>query len=145
GTLRKAANHLAALLVELRTALDLDSVRGHEGAAARAYFEAFPSMIRQQADIFVMNGRRRRPPLDPVNALLSFLYALLRHDCVAALETVGLDPAVGYLHVDRPGRPSLALDLMEEFRPLVAERVALALINRRQVSAKSFAIDPGGA
>ncbi len=144
-TLRQGAGHLAALLVQLRGATDLDSVRGHEGAAARAYFDSFSALIRQPGDDFVMNGRTRRPPRDPVNALLSFLYALVQHDCTAALESVGLDPAVGYLHVDRPGRPSLTLDLMEEFRPLLADRLVVALINRRQVSAQGFATDPGGA
>jgi CRISPR-associated protein Cas1 len=144
-TARQAAGHLGALLLELPGAADLNALRGLEGAAASAYFDAFSSMIRQQADVFAMKGRNRRPPLDPVNSLLSFMYALLRHDCAAALETVGLDPAVGYLHADRPGRLSLALDLMEEFRSLVADRLVLALINRRQVSARGFTTDAGGA
>jgi CRISPR-associated protein Cas1 len=90
-------------------------------------------------------GRSRRPPLDPVNALLSFLYTLLTHDCRSAAEAVGLDPAVGFLHRDRPGRPSLALDLMEELRPVLADRLALSLINRRQVSARDFEKREGGA
>lgn len=91
------------------------------------------------------SGRSRRPPLDPVNALLSFLYTLLTHDCRSALESVGLDPAAGFLHRDRPGRPSLALDLMEEMRPVLADRLALSLINRRQVRARDFTVQDGGA
>jgi CRISPR-associated protein Cas1 len=143
--LRQTASHLGALLLELPTRTDLNAVRGVEGAAARAYFDAFPNMLRQQADVFRMEGRSKRPPRDPVNSMLSFVYALVRHDCTAALESVGLDPAVGFLHEDRPGRLSLALDLMEEFRALVADRLVLTLINRRQVGAKGFATDPGGA
>jgi CRISPR-associated protein Cas1 len=142
---RGTANQMAGLLIEVAKAQDLDVLRGVEGAAARAYFEAFGAMVRQQADVFEMKGRTRRPPLDPLNSLLSFLYALLRHDCASALEAVGLDPAVGYLHVDRPGRLSLALDLMEEFRSLIADRLALALINRRQVQGSGFAKDATGA
>ena len=92
-----------------------------------------------------MNGRSRRPPLDPVNCLLSFAYGMLRHDCIAALTAAGLDPDVGYLHVDRPGRPSLALDLMEEFRTLVADRLVLSLINRQQITPDQFATRDGGA
>lgn len=92
-----------------------------------------------------MDGRTRRPPRDRVNAVLSFLYALLRAECIAGLESVGLDPQVGFLHALRPGRPALALDLMEEFRPIIADRLALALINRRQVQAQHFANLPGGA
>src|SRR5665213_3161453 len=92
-----------------------------------------------------LNGTSRRPPLDPVNALLSFLYTLLTHDCRSAAEAVGLDPAVGFLHRDRPGRPSLALDLMEELRPIFADRLALSLINRRQLQATDFERREGGA
>ncbi len=142
---RKAAGQMAALLLEVPRAQDMDVLRGVEGSAARVYFEGFSCMIRQQADAFEMKGRTRRPPLDPLNSLLSFVYALVRHDCAAALEGVGLDPAVGYLHADRPGRLSLALDMMEEFRALVADRLVLALINRRQVQASGFAKDAGGA
>ena len=115
-----------------------DALRGLEGEAANVYFGAFDALIRTQREDFRFDGRSRRPPLDPVNALLSFVYALLVHDVRSALETVGLDPAVGFLHRDRPGRPSLALDLMEEFRPVFADRLVLSLINRRQVSAKGF-------
>ena len=98
-------------------------MRGHEGEAAAGYFAVFDAMIRSDDPAFRFTTRSRRPPLDAVNALLSFLYALLRHDCTSALAAVGLDPAVGYLHADRPGRPSLALDLMEEFRPALADRL----------------------
>lgn len=143
--LKKAATHMAAVLEGLPQAADLDGARGIEGETARTYFAAMPLMIRQPTEQFPMDGRSRRPPRDPVNALLSFLYGLLRHDCAAALQTVGLDPAVGFLHADRPGRLSLALDLMEEFRPLIADRLVLALINRRQVAADGFSTDPGGA
>jgi CRISPR-associated protein Cas1 len=143
--LRAAAQHMAAVLTSLPTVASLDAARGVEGETARTYFSAFNHMIRQQADFFCMRGRNRRPPRDPVNSLLSFVYALVRHDCAGALQTVGLDPAVGFLHADRPGRPSLALDLMEEFRSLIADRLVLSLINRRQVNPKGFHADPGGA
>jgi CRISPR-associated protein Cas1 len=95
--------------------------------------------------LFAFSGRTRRPPLDAINAVLSFVYALLTSDCRAALESVGLDPAVGYLHADRPGRPSLALDLMEEFRPFFADRLVLSLVNRRQLAAKDFRTLDNGA
>lgn len=122
---------------------EIDIVRGVEGEAARIYFSIFPHFIR--AEGFNFTARSRRPPLDPVNALLSFLYALLGHDCRSALEAVGLDPQVGFLHADKPGRASLALDLMEEFRPLLVDRLVLKLINRRQLSLKDFIIEEGGA
>ena len=143
--LRKAADRLACALDSASRVDNVDSLRGCEGDAARVYFEAFDGMIRQQNDAFFMKQRSRRPPLDPLNALLSFLYSVLTHDMVGALESVGLDPAVGYLHADRPGRPSLALDLVEEFRPLVADRLALSLINLRQVRSAGFETQPGGA
>jgi CRISPR-associated protein Cas1 len=143
--LRHAADRLACSLDTLARADSLDAARGCEGDAARVYFEAFNHMIRQQREAFFMSGRGRRPPEDPLNALLSFLYSVLTHDMAAALEAVGLDPAVGYLHVDRPGRLSLALDLVEEFRPLLCDRLALALINLRQVQADGFTVQPGGA
>lgn len=125
--------------------LDLETIRGREGEAAAIYFGAFDDLIVSQKEDFRFYGRTRRPPLDPVNALLSFLYTLLVHDVRSALEAVGLDPAVGFLHRERPGRPSLALDLMEEFRPLLADRMALTLINRQQVTARDFCrSDSGG-
>ena len=122
----------------------LDRLRGIEGEAAARYFEAFGALIRSDEPAMQFAGRNRRPPRDPVNALLSFLYVLLTHDCRSALESVGLDPAVGFLHRDRPGRPGLALDLMEEFRPRLADRLALTLINRRELGAKDFVRDAAG-
>ena len=124
---------------------DLDSVRGIEGDAANVYFAVFDHLITANKDDFVFAGRNRRPPMDRVNALLSFLYAMLAHDARSACETVGLDPAVGYLHRDRPGRPGLALDLMEEFRPIMVDRLVLSLINRRQVAAGDLVTAESGA
>jgi len=115
-----------------------DVVRGIEGDAARAYFGVFDHLVTSQKQDFFMRERSRRPPLDNLNALLSFLYALLVREATWALETVGLDPCVGFLHRDRPGRPSLALDLMEELRPVIADRLALSLVNRRQVAGDGF-------
>jgi CRISPR-associated protein Cas1 len=131
-------------LGDLERATDLDGLRGVEGMAARDYFAVFADLIRQQEDDFPFAGRSRRPPGDRMNALLSFLYTLLRHDVESALAGVGLDPAVGFLHRDRPGRPSLALDLMEELRPWLADRLALTLVNRRQLAASDFETQPTG-
>jgi CRISPR-associated protein Cas1 len=122
-----------------------DALRGAEGEAANVYFGVFNELIRIDEPGMRFAGRSRRPPLDPVNALLSFLYTLLTHDCRSAAESVGLDPAVGFLHRDRPGRPSLALDLMEELRPVLADRLALALINRRQLQLTDFERMDSGA
>jgi CRISPR-associated protein Cas1 len=144
-TLEQAAMDLAASVRRLEFCSDLDEVRGTEGAAARVFFQAFGAMVRHERGHFTPHGRTRRPPLDRANALLSYAYALLLADCVAALSAAGLDPNVGYLHVDRPGRPSLALDLMEEFRPLLADRLVLTLINRRQVAPTDFVVRDGGA
>lgn len=141
---RRAADLLRWELRELAGESDLDALRGIEGRAARLYFEVFDHLIARQKEGFAFPGRNRRPPQDPVNALLSFLYTLLRHDCEAALEAVGLDSAVGFLHRDRPGRASLALDLMEELRPYLADRLALSLINKQQVRAEGFTREPGG-
>ncbi len=116
-----------------------------EGEAAAAYFDAFGLLVREDRAALGFELRSRRPPRDPMNALLSFLYTLLRIDCVAALEGVGLDPQVGYLHALRPGRPALALDLMEELRPVVADRLALGLVNRRQLTRADFEEREGGA
>ncbi len=124
--------------------MSLDVLRGVEGEAARTYFGVFSHLITAQKDEFVFHERSRRPPLDNVNALLSFLYAMLAHDLRAACEAAGLDAAVGFLHRDRPGRPSLALDLMEEFRPFLVDRLVLSLINRRQVQAAGFRQASGG-
>ena len=123
----------------------VEVLRGAEGEAAQLYFAVFDHLIRVDDPVMRFKGRSRRPPLDPVNALLSFLYTLLTHDCRSAAEGVGLDPAVGFLHRDRPGRPSLALDLMEELRPALADRLALSLINRRQLGAGDFEHRDGGA
>ena len=125
--------------------LGTDGLRGLEGEAAAAYFAVLDHLIRVDDPALRFRGRSRRPPLDPVNALLSLLYTLLTHDCRSALETCGLDPAVGFLHRDRPGRPSLALDLVEEFRPVVADRLALSLLNRRQLGAGAFGTLENGA
>lgn len=136
--IESAVVRIGALVPSLRGAPSIDVLRGLEGQAARIYFEAFDSLIVQQREAFSFHGRSRRPPLDPTNALLSFLYALLRHDAESALEAVGLDPAVGFLHTDRPGRPGLALDLMEELRAFLCDRLALSLINLRQIRPEGF-------
>lgn len=135
-------SHIARLAA---LADDTAVLRGHEGEAAQVYFAAFDAMIHGKRDAFAFKGRSRRPPLDRINALLSFLYAMLGHDCRSALEGVGFDPQVGLLHADRPGRASLALDLMEELRPVIADRLALSLVNRGQLKAGDFRIDEGGA
>lgn len=132
-----------AALRRLSRAEDLDEVRGLEGKAGAAYFVAFSELILVQE--FGFDSRIKRPPRDPVNALLSFVYTLLANDCVSALEGVGLDPQFGFLHTLRPGRPALALDLMEEFRCWWADRLVLALLNRRQLTLKDFEQRPGGA
>lgn len=145
GKLSEAADRLAQHLKSLENAVPLDTVRGKEGDAARRYFDVFDHLITSQKKHFFFRERNRRPPLDNMNALLSFLYTLLVHDVAAALEGVGLDPAVGYLHRDRPGRPGLALDIMEEFRPFLADRLALSLVNRQQIKGKGFRRTETGA
>lgn len=141
-----ASEQLARTLKSLPGVTNLDALRGKEGDAARVYFDCMDArLIASQRETFRMNGRNRRPPLDAMNALLSFLYTLVTHDCRSALEGAGLDPQFGYLHALRPGRPSLALDLVEEFRPILAERLILTLINRQQLKALDFTIRPGGA
>jgi CRISP-associated protein Cas1 len=143
--MRSATDYLERQLATLREPIPLESVRGIEGDAARCYFSVFDHLIVTEKDAFFFKERSRRPPLDNMNALLSFLYTLLVHDVRSALETVGLDPAVGFLHRDRPGRPSLALDLMEELRPVLADRLALSLVNRRQIKGKGFKTSETGA
>jgi CRISP-associated protein Cas1 len=143
-SLREAANRLSWAGLEATRAGSIDETRGHEGVAGQAYFSAFGQMIFADRETFHFGGRSRQPPLDPVNALLSFVYALLRHDIESAIESVGMDPAVGFLHTDRPGRPSLALDLMEELRAVLADRLVLTLINRRQVEGSGFTDQEGG-
>jgi CRISPR-associated protein Cas1 len=129
---------LSALLRDFGKANNSDSVRGIEGAAAKSYFSVLDHLIVQQKDAFFFRERSRRPPLDNMNALLSFIYTLVLHDVRGALEVVGLDPAVGFLHRDRPGRPGLALDVLEELRAPLADRLALSLVNLRQVSGDGF-------
>jgi CRISPR-associated protein Cas1 len=144
--LTRVADNLAASLRALAQARDLDTLRGVEGEAARGYFAALNLVVKPQVrEHFALNGRTRRPPLDPFNALLSFLYSMLMNDCRAALETVGLDPQLGYLHAVRPGRAALALDLQEEFRAVLADRLALTLINRGQLGPRDFDEREGGA
>ncbi|MDD4102986.1 MAG: type I-C CRISPR-associated endonuclease Cas1c [Kiritimatiellae bacterium] len=140
-----AVSALADVIRRTRLAADIDTLRGLEGEGANHYFKVFDNMVLAQRESFSMVARSRRPPLDPLNALLSFLYTLLAHDCEAALEGVGLDPQIGFLHALRPGRPSLALDLMEEFRAMLADRVTLSLINMLQVNGKGFKTSESGA
>lgn len=128
--LQKAVHRLELSLRSIDRVKTRDTLVGLEGEAARIYFGAFSGMLTTEDPRLVLQGRTRRPPRDPVNALLSFSYTLLAHDCRSALEAAGLDAAVGFLHRDRPGRPSLALDLMEEFRPFLADRLVLGLLNR---------------
>ncbi len=143
--LEKVSQNLANSLVRLQKENDLYVLRGIEGQSAHEYFSVFNELIIAQKDDFTFSERSRRPPLDRVNALLSFTYTILLHDVQSALETVGLDPAVGYLHRDRPGRPGLALDMMEEFRPYIADRLVLSLINMKQVDKKGFITSETGA
>jgi CRISPR-associated protein Cas1 len=140
-----AAKRLKLRLQGLAGAATIDEVRGAEGLAAREYFEVFSLFVKRSEGDFQFQGRSRRPPRDRINSLLSFLYVLLLNDCAAAAAGVGLDPAVGYLHEERPGRLSLALDLMEELRAPVADRLALSLINRAQLQPADFKEEPGGA
>lgn len=143
--LTQASKRLSFSLDELQRDFSLDELRGIEGDCAHTYFGIFDHLIVAQKDNFKFSGRSRRPPLDKINCLLSFLYTLLVHDIRSALETVGFDSYVGFLHRDRPGRPSLALDIMEEFRPFIADRLCLSLINREQVRDKGFMNSGSGA
>ncbi|MCX7639549.1 MAG: type I-C CRISPR-associated endonuclease Cas1c [Pyrinomonadaceae bacterium] len=143
--LRKCAKELGFILKRVEEAETLDAVRGFEGQAADLYFGCFSLHLSQQRQEFSFEKRTKRPPLDFINCLISFLYALICHDCIAALTAVGFDPFVGYLHADRPNRPSLALDLMEEFRPILADRLAITLINRLQIQPEDFFKHEGGA
>lgn len=140
--LDQASDQLADLLPSIQAGGDIDELRGYEGAAAAAYFGVFGKMLPSS---WRFDRRQRRPARDPVNALLGFAYALVRNEVVNALETTGLDPQVGYLHEVRPGRPALALDLMEELRAPVADRLVLTLFNRRQLSIEDFTEEPGGS
>ncbi len=142
--LEMVERRLTDIARRLLIASDVASLRGLEGEAGAAYFGVFDSLLRTDGPEFRFTSRSRRPPLDRVNALLSFLYALLGHDCRGALEGNGLDPQVGFLHADKPGRASLALDIMEEFRPVMADRLALSMINRRQLAADDFVVEDSG-
>lgn len=141
----QAVSVLGGALKRIETISNLDELRGVEGETARSYFGVFDHLITSQKNDFFFKGRNRRPPLDNVNCLLSFLYTMLLHDVRSALEGVGLDPGVGFLHRDRPGRPGLALDMMEEYRSFLADRLALSLINLGQVKAKGFKKSDTGA
>lgn len=145
AALEHAAELIAHRLRALANAPNIDAVRGLEGEAAAQYFSVFSHLVVQQRAHFPFGERNRRPPTDPLNALLSYLYTLLRFDAAAALTTHGLDPAVGFLHRDRPGRDSLALDLIEEFRAPLADRFALSLINRQQIRPTHFRTAETGA
>jgi CRISPR-associated protein Cas1 len=145
-TLTRIADNLAASLRSTKAALSVDELRGIEGEAARNYFSGLNLIVKPaMRETFQLNGRTRRPPLDRFNAMISFMYALLMNDCRSALEAVGLDPQLGYLHAVRPGRASLALDLQEEFRSFWVDRLALTLINRGQIQASDFDAREGGA
>ncbi|WP_010259985.1 type I-C CRISPR-associated endonuclease Cas1c [Treponema primitia] len=143
--LKAASEAIDRIIDRIPRAKSSDEIRGFEGQAAAEYFKVLNHLIIEQKNDFIFTERNRRPPLDEVNALLSFMYTLLAHDVRSALETVGLDPAVGFLHRDRPGRPGLALDIMEEFRPVIADRLVLSLINRRQITKKGFSKAANGA
>ena len=146
GPIDYAVKHLAASVRMARHSNNLDSLRGIEGDAAAIYFSVFGLLINENLrGGFPFTGRNRRPPRDPVNALLSFVYSILGQDISAALNGVGLDPQIGFLHADRPGRDSLAQDLLEEFRPWLADRLVLSLINRRQLNASDFITEASGA
>ncbi len=145
ASIKLVVEQIAKSINRFRYESDLEKIRGIEGDTARHYFGVFDELITAQKADFVFRGRNRRPPMDRVNALLSFVYTLLYHDMRSALESCGLDPAVGFLHRDRPGRMSLALDLMEEFRPFFADRLVLSLINLKKVQGKAFVIAGNGA
>ncbi len=144
-TFRTALYRLQQSLDDVNRCRDLDLLRGLEGEAANTYFAQFTKLMPKADPAFAFNLRSRRPPRDPINAMLSFVYAMLTHDARAACEAAGLDPAVGFLHRDRPGRPSLALDLMEELRPVLADRLVVTLVNRQQVRPSGFAPAESGA
>ena len=142
---QKAAQYLTNAMPKIKQEEDLDSLRGIEGECASVYFGIFDELILNQKEVFYFQGRNKRPPLDNVNAMLSFGYTLLANDCAGALEGVGLDSYVGFLHRDRPGRKSLALDLMEEMRAVLVDRFVLTLINNRQIRKEHFQISGSGA
>ena len=137
-TLKAASDFLKDTLKAIQKCASLEELRGIEGSAARQYFKVFGDLVLHQQQDFGFTERTRRPPRDNLNALLSYLYTLLTYEVASTLEVVGLDPYVGFLHADRPGRPSLALDLMEELRPVFADRLALTMVNLKQINAKGF-------
>ena len=143
--LEDAVSDIRQMLPQILAAADPDTLRGLEGVAATAYFGVFDHMLLNRKEEFFFHGRNRRPPLDRVNAMLSFAYSLLAHDCASALESVGLDSYVGFLHQDRPGRQSLALDLMEELRACMADRFVLTLVNNRMIRPEDFQVQDSGA
>ena len=143
--IKEVSSQLAASLPVIKICKDLDTLRGLEGESAQRYFSVFDHLILQQKEDFIFEGRNRRPPLDYVNAMLSFAYSLLANDCAAALQSVGLDPYVGFMHRIRPGRKSLALDLMEELRSVIADRFVVSLINQKVVKADDFIKQESGA
>lgn len=137
--------HLKGMMEKVLSAENMEELRGFEGAAATIYFRLFDDMILQQKEAFRFSGRNKRPPLDRINAVLSFVYVMLANDCASALEMVGLDSYVGFMHRDRPGRRSLSLDLMEELRPCMADRFVITLVNNRMISEKGFEFQDSGA
>lgn len=145
GDLKAASAQIKELLPLVLEVSEPDILRGLEGVGASAYFGVFDQLILNRKEDFFFHGRNRRPPLDRINAMLSFAYSLLAHDCASALESVGLDSYVGFLHRDRPGRTSLALDLMEELRPCMADRFVLTLVNNRMLKAEDFQTQDSGA
>lgn len=143
--LKDISNRLTEYMDDVRNCTELDTLRGFEGKAQACYFQGFNELILNQKENFFFKGRNKRPPQDPVNSLLSFAYTLLSNEIASALETVGLDSYVGFMHQDRPGRISLALDLIEELRAPVADRFVLSLINRYQVKSEDFTYSENGA
>lgn len=144
-SLEQTSNRLLSYILELKHASTIETILGIEGIASKEYFGSIWRSISLENDIFVWNGRNKRPPLDPINAVLSFMYTLIMFDCLSALESVGLDPQIGFLHSLRSGRPALALDLMEEFRVFWGDRLVLSLINRKQLQKKHFDFQVSGA
>lgn len=143
--IKRASDFLKQSLKNIKHCEDMDQLRGYEGEAASVYFRVFEQLILHQKKDFVFSGRNRRPPMDNINAMLSFVYTLLTSMIASALETVGLDPYVGFMHTDRPGRVSLALDLIEELRPVLADRFVVTLINKKMVTGKDFTKKEDGA
>ena len=143
--LKNASNFIGSILRDLKNEEAINNIRGIEGQATLAYFNVFTHMVKADREFFRFKARYRRPPRDAINALLSYIYTLLAVDCNSALEGVGLDPQIGFLHSVRPGRLSLAFDLMEEFRSVIGDRMAVAMINRRQLDEDDFEMRPGGA